>query len=78
MKKFIITPAIALAAPRFGLGTANAGTDSYLAHLREDIPYVVQQYGPQALISEGYKVCRHWGGADFRTQKFRQTWPSAP
>jgi len=57
MKKYIITPAIALAAPLFGMGTANASTDSYLADLREDIPYVVQQHGPQTLINEGYKVC---------------------
>jgi hypothetical protein len=31
MKKYIITPAIALAAPLFGTGMANASTDSYLA-----------------------------------------------
>ena len=50
MKKYIITPAIALAALLFGTGTANASTDSYLARLNEEIPRVVQQYGPQALV----------------------------
>lgn len=57
MKKYIIAPAIALAALLFGTGTANASTDSYLARLQEEIPYVVQQYSPQALVNEGYKVC---------------------
>jgi hypothetical protein len=50
MKKYIITPAIVPAALLFGMGTANASTESYLAYLREEISYVVQQYGPQALI----------------------------
>jgi hypothetical protein len=47
----------ALAAALFNIGTANASTSSYIASLQEEIPYVVQQYGEQALIDEGYKVC---------------------
>lgn len=53
----MITAVIALATFGFGMGTANASTDSYLADLQQDIPYVVNQYGTQALINEGYKVC---------------------
>jgi hypothetical protein len=57
MRKYIIAPAIASAALLFGMGTANASTGCYLADLRDQIPYVVQQYGPQALVNEGYRVC---------------------
>ena len=57
MKKYIIKSAIALAALLFGTGTANASTDSYLARLNEEISRVVQQYGTQALVDEGGKVC---------------------
>lgn len=57
MRKYIIPPAIGLAALPFGTGTANASTDSYLARLQEEVPYVVQRYSPQALVNEGYKIC---------------------
>jgi hypothetical protein len=56
MKKYIITPAIALAALLFGTGTATADPSSYIDYLQKDT-YLVSKYSSQQLLAEGNKVC---------------------
>jgi hypothetical protein len=55
---------LAAAVGAVGIATASpasAGTSDYLRRLQEEVPYILDQYGSQALISEGYKVCG-WAG----------------
>jgi hypothetical protein len=56
--KYASAAAVMVAALLLGQPlVASADVSSYTQRLQEEIPYVVQKYGEQALVNEGYKVC---------------------
>ena len=38
---------------------AHASSSDYLDRAQDEIPYVVSQYGSNAVLNEGYKICRY-------------------
>ena len=45
------------AAALGGVGTANASTSGFLQHVQDNIPYVLDQYGKDAVLNEGKHIC---------------------
>ena len=59
MKKIITATLLggAIIGSLLGAGAANATTASFLQRVQDEIPYVISQYGKDAVLNEGYKIC---------------------
>lgn len=50
---------MAALAPLFGVtpATANADPSDYLQQVQKELPYIYDEYGRQAILTEGYRIC---------------------
>jgi hypothetical protein len=62
MRKLITTTVLGAALLGSSLllsGPANASPSRFLTRADEDIPYVTDKYGDNAVLSEGYRICSY-------------------
>ena len=57
--KEVLAAAMAALALLFGVtsATANADPSEYLQQVQKKLPAVYDEYGPQALVTEGWRIC---------------------
>ena len=58
-----LAAAMAALAPLFGVtpATANADPSDYLQQVQKELPYIYDEYGRQAILTEGYRICGYVG-----------------